>query len=70
MAKVTTKGFRIVEGYRLNSGVTFTVDKNMSEPVDLIGKRISDEVYKTYFAPPKKKTETLEASTEETTNEE
>lgn len=54
--KVTTKGFRIIEGFRVNGGVEFTVDKKLKAPLDMVGKRMSKETYDEYFAPKTPKT--------------
>lgn len=56
--KVTTEGFRIVEGVRIPSGTTLTVDRKFGGTVDMIGKRCSERVYKDHFAPKETKKET------------
>lgn len=62
--KATTEGFRIVEGVRIPSGTTLTVDRSYGGTVDMIGKRCSEKTYKEHFAPkPEVKEDTKKKAT-------
>ena len=63
--KVTTKGFKIIEGFRIRSGVEFTVDKKLKAPFDLVGKRMSKKMYDEHFAPVTKETPNVNKTTKE-----
>lgn len=49
--KVTTDKFMIIDGVRVPVGSELSVDRSYKGSVDMIGKRISADIYDEHFKP-------------------